>query len=35
MTKYSKTEIAEARERLEKLIKPGTKVYTTPSCSMM
>ena len=29
MTKYSKTETAEARERLEKLIKPGTKIYTT------
>lgn len=29
MTKYSKTDIAEARERLEKLITPGTKIYTT------
>lgn len=28
MPKYTKTEIAEARERLEAILKPGTKVYT-------
>ena len=29
MPKYTQTEIAEAHERLEKLIQPGTKIYTT------
>lgn len=29
MTKYTKSEVADARHRLGHLLKPGTKIYTT------